>query len=108
MSEIQNRTIKLLQLEQASRDGRQPDFRLQMLEASLALYRDLGGAEDAGYKLLHKAFEREPEDVPTSVGNLMIALAALSQQQDMDMMQAAYNVLRARLRQLAPQPCAAE
>jgi hypothetical protein len=108
MSEIQNRTIKLLKLEQASRDGRKPDFRLQMLEASLALYRDLGGAEEAGHRLLQKTFEREAQDVPTAVGDLMIALAALSHQQDMDMMQATYNVLRARLRQLAPPSCAAE
>ncbi len=108
MSEIQNRTIKLLKLEQASRNGAQPDFRLRMLEASLALYRGLGGTEDAGRRLLQKAFERDAEEVPTSVGDLMVAVAALSHQQDMDMMQAAYNVLRARLRQLAPPPSAVE
>ncbi|HEV7435648.1 MAG TPA: hypothetical protein VGO22_12360 [Pseudorhizobium sp.] len=108
MSEIQNRAIQLFHLEADDVPVTTPEFREQMLQASLKLYQALGGTEVAAQELLRKAAGDPKEDVARSVGDVMVSLAGVSYLHDMDMMQAAYNTLRLRLRQLAPSAYAAE
>ena len=100
MSEIQNRAVDLLKMDPDAHPMTIEDVREQFLTASLALYRSLGGS-DARAKVLLQGSAKQQGDVAALVGDLMLKMAAVSHLQDMDMMQAAYNTLRRRYRELA-------
>jgi hypothetical protein len=104
MSEIQNRAIQMFHAQPDGTPITTEEFRQQMLQASLALYRALGGTEAEA----KESVQRRPGTLDASVGDVMVALAGVSYLQDMDMMQAAYNTLRRRFRQIQLVSCAAE
>ena len=94
MSEYQNNTIdiairkegedKILDITKARRD---------LLDASLKLYRALGGSQSEVVTLLAFLYQGDKEPVANSIGDVMKALAIVSHNNDLDMMQAAYNLL---------------
>ena len=108
MSEIQNRAVQIFHAQPDGAPITTEEFRQQMLRASLALYQALGGTEAMARELIDESVQRQPGTVDASVGDLMMALAGVSYLQDMDMMQAAYNTLRQRLRQMQDVSLAAE
>jgi hypothetical protein len=108
MSEIQNRAIQMFHAQPDGTPITTEEFRQQMLQASLALYRALGGTEAEAHELVKESVQRRPGTLDASVGDVMVALAGVSYLQDMDMMQAAYNTLRRRFRQIQLVSCAAE
>lgn len=108
MSEIQNRAIQMFHAQPDGTPITTEEFRERMLRASLALYHALGGTEAMARELIDEIGQRRPETVDASVGDVMVALAGVSYLQDMDMMQAAYNTLRRRFRQMQAASLAAE
>ncbi|MBU1316515.1 MULTISPECIES: hypothetical protein [Pseudorhizobium] len=93
MSELQNRAVELLNQQSGSPPMTDAALRHHLLTVSLGLYRAMGGSEPHARDLLQQSFAMPPADVPTSVGDLMMAVAGLSHLQDIDMVQAAYNTL---------------
>lgn len=105
MSEIQNRAIEVFHRQTGSTPVTNEEFRRQLLQGALALYRALGGTEAAAQELLQGSLSKGPKDVATSVGDLVVALAGVSYLQDIDMVQAGYNTLNDKLRRLPRVSC---
>lgn len=102
MSEIQNRAVRLLMLQQGSANIRIAEQRLRVLTAALALYRASGGSEQAARDLCSDVFSKAPVvEMANGMGDIMLSLAALSRACDLDMMQAAYNSLDRGMRELS-------
>lgn len=108
MSEIQNRAIQIFRAEAGGTPIDSAAFRQQMLQASLALFKAMGGSEAMVQEQIDQSFHQTPGAVDALVGEILVAMAGVSYLNDMDMMQAAYNTLRQRVRQLSPVACAAE
>lgn len=94
MSEYQNNTIDIaIRKEGEDKISDITKARRDLLEASLKLYRGLGGSQSQAVSLLGILYSGDKEPVADSIGDVMKALAIVSHNNDLDMMQAAYNLL---------------
>ncbi|MBL0373868.1 hypothetical protein JJB09_17735 [Rhizobium sp. KVB221] len=101
MSEFQNRAVELLVAGPGAAVAMDTvERRTRFLENALELYRAMGGTLDEAGGLAKAIYSRPATDVVAEIGDVMIALAGISQINDVDMMQAAYNTLDAEWKNL--------
>lgn len=91
MSEYQNRAVRI-QRELFPLEAH--EMKRQMLKAALQLFSSLGGSHEDAVALAQSIPSPEHQ-VGSEVGLLMFELARISHANDIDVMQAAYNVLDA-------------
>ncbi|MFM2277900.1 MAG: hypothetical protein RLZZ444_131 [Pseudomonadota bacterium] len=101
MSEYQNKAVQLLEARHGFEDSNDlENSRERFLHSALELFRALGGTQNAAAAQFQKAFSTPAGATADTIGDVMAAVAAISNIQDLDMMQAAYNVLDAGWREI--------
>lgn len=91
MSEYQNRAVRI---QRESFPLEAHEMKRQMLSAALQLFNSLGGSQEDAVALV-RSLPSLRNHVGHEVGVVMFELARISHANDIDIMQAAYNVLDA-------------
>lgn len=94
VSEYQNNAVRLAVAQLGESQALDlARLRVHLLDASIALHRLLGGSmEDADHSI-QRVYSEPRGEIADRVAEIMSALAGVSQANDIDMMQAAYNLV---------------